>query len=239
MAERSLSAPALPPAEARIPAEKRAGETALELTAPAAAAQRAGGLLRRALAALKSPKTLIPLALITALWIALPLLGSKGGFPVKLLGWLSFARGGRGRALPGALGGVLGRGVTAAFWISLAWGGAGQTVKGAAALFRDRGAKHTLPALLLGAAAGAVLGWPVFAGVKTAFGGASAMAGLAGSLLSLEALGRQNGGLYRLAAALTAGKRDGVRSPRPGSAESLLAGLALGFALAAAVPAAL
>lgn len=247
MAEQNIPAAEAACFEARVPASRRAGETGLELTSRAAEAagltggaglSGAGSLLRRALAALKSPKTLIPLGLITVLWILLPLLGRRGGFPAKLLAWLSFAQGGLGRSLPGALGGVLGRGVTACAWISLAWGGAGQIGKGAAALFRDRGRKRSLLPLLLGAAVGAALSWPVFAGLKTA-SGKTAMAGLAGCLLSLESLGREGGGLYRLALRLCPGGQAGERGPNRGAAESLLIGLTLGSALGAAIPAAI
>ena len=229
----------------RIPADKTAGEISLgELTAElgelsaetAGQAENRRGFLARVLAVFQNQKTLIPLLGIVAVWIVLPLLKKPDALPVKLLSWLTFAKGGLGRNAVGAIGGALGRGVAAAGLISLFNGGFGAAAKGVASLWKDGGEKRSLVPLLIGAAVGAGL-YLFFAGIKTA-SLQTTMAGISGALLSLEALGKQGGGLSRLARALTAKAENGVRTARRCLSDSLLIGLSLGSVLAAAVAAA-
>lgn len=62
------------------------------------------------------------------------------------------------------------------------------------------------------------------------------MAGIAGAVLSLEALGGGTGKLYELAQSLTSRAENGVRSAVRGRCDGLLTGMTLGFALGTAVP---
>lgn len=238
----ALALPAAEPAPERIFAAAETGvidlgelepEAVSAASGPQGAKKGLAGFLDR----LRRPGTWIPLLLTAAAWIVSALFRGSDSPAVKLLSWLSFAKGGLGRSLPGMLGGALGRGVTAAAWASLFSGGLPQAGRGVAAFWKDGGRKRSLPLLLLGAAAGAGC-YLLFAGIKTA-SGATAMAGIAPALLSLEALGRKGGSLYRLAEGLTAKKQEGQRSPRQGLAESLLMGLPLGALLAAALTAVL
>lgn len=65
----------------------------------------------------KTPKRLIPLIVMSALWLILALLPALGinPWPVKLLSFLTFAQGGMYGGVWGAVGGVLGKAVFAYF----------------------------------------------------------------------------------------------------------------------------
>lgn len=229
----------------------RAGEFALELDAAEATTESAAGVsapagaLATALGrflggipgAFKKPKTLLFLLLMAVIWVVLALFRRSDAAAVQILSWLTFARGGQGRGVLGAVGGALGRGTVAAALASLFTGGLGHTLRGVGGIFKGSGEKRGLVPLLLGAVLGAAL-YLFFAGVQTA-SGATAMAGISGAVLALQALGKKGGGLYDLAAGLTSRAENGARVKRAGKAESLLLGLALGFAAAAALAAAL
>ena len=136
-------------------------------------------------------KTLFLTAALAMIWTVLGIFRDSGAAPVKFLSWLSFAEGGLDRSPVGALGGIAGKGAVAAVFASLFSGGAENALKGIAVLFKGKGEKRSLIYILLGLAAGAAL-YFVFAGFRTASSG-TAMAGIAGVLLSLQALGGRTG----------------------------------------------
>ena len=265
-AEKEPSAPAVSVQQAafesRIPADAHAGETALDLDAetddrpdsvsadlkgPGAALLEAlKGSLKGVLSLLKNPKSLIPLILIAVIWIILAWLQKRGsadagtesaGSPVvRILSFLTFAGTGKDRSAAGLIGTAFGQGTVAAAWISLFRGGLKSLFRGISSVFRKQESKRGIVPLLLGAAAGLLLYFVVFAGIRNA-SGATAMAGIAGALVSLQGLGNRSGGLFRLALSLFSRKENGTRTASESSAVNLLSGQTLGFVLSAAVSA--
>ena len=189
-----------------------------------------GGILQ----AFKNPVTLIGVLLFAVLWFVLSLFRDSDSGIVKALSWLTFSEGGLGRSIPGALGGVLGKGAVAAALLSLSPSGLKNTGKGVAALFTGHGEKRSILSLIIGTVVGGAL-YFAFAGLHASAG--TTMAGLAGVLLSLQALGGGSGKLYSLAQSLTSRAANGVREAARGRCDGLLTGLTAGFALATAVSA--
>lgn len=70
---------------------------------------------------LRNKKKLIPAVIMAVLWFVLSLLPLLGinSLPVKLLGYLSFAKGGTNAGVLGALGGTIGKGIFAYFISSM------------------------------------------------------------------------------------------------------------------------
>lgn len=207
---------------------------------PAASGVRspAGGLLDGALslvrgvaAVVRRPAALVGALVLAVLWFVLGSLRNSDSPVVKVLCWLTFAEGGLDRSVPGALGGVLGKGTVAAALVSLFNGGLKRAGKGVAAVFKGHGEKRSLVSLGIGLLVGAGL-YFVFTGPGASL--RSTMAGLSGTLLSLEALSG-DGGLYSLAEALTGKAQNGVRTAVRSRCDGLLTGLAAGFALTAAL----
>ena len=181
---------------------------------------------------LLKPWKLILAALMAGLWIFLDKYQASENIIIKVLSFLTFAKGGTDRAnLAATLGGYLGKGTVAVALGSLLTGGVGKVVRGIGAAF-EPGEKKSIPGAIIGAALGAGL-YLAFAGLGGGTG--SIMAGAAGALLCLENAGSQSGWFYKVAGAFTAKAQDGVRQVQNGKAASMLAGMALGFAAAAAV----
>lgn len=178
---------------------------------------------------IKKPKALIGTMVLAVLWFVLGWLGDSDSPVLKALSWLTFSEGGFDRSVPGAVCGALGKGMVATALVSLFAGGTKNTFKGVGALFSGHGEKRDVVSLIIGAVVGLVM-YFVFSGPDAS--GKTAMAGIAGLLLSLQALGGENGIIYELAQSLTAGKVNGVRTAVAGKCDGLLTGLALGFALA-------
>ncbi|MDD4753422.1 MAG: zinc ribbon domain-containing protein [Desulfitobacteriaceae bacterium] len=78
-------------------------------------------LLANTQAALRDKKRLIPALVLAVLWIVLIFLPRAGtdAVPVKILSWLTFAQGGLNGGLISKIGGILGKGLLAAFFTSL------------------------------------------------------------------------------------------------------------------------
>ncbi|GEM_PF-1215047 len=167
------------------------------------------------------PKVLLYTVFMAGLWTVLGALRNSGSDFIEALSWLTCAD-----------GGILGKGCTAVLLSSLFSGGIGNTFKGLGSLFSWKEGKGSILSLLLGIVVGAAS----CTGITMA-DPASAMAGIAGTLLSLQAAGRQDGLLYKLAEALTSAKNNDVRIAQRGKAKSLLGGLTLGFALITALTA--
>ena len=120
--------------------------------------------------------------------------------------------------------------MVAAGLLSLPRGGLTNAVHGIGALFAGHGEKRGILNVLLGIVLGAAA-YYVFVGPDNA-SAATAMPGIAGALLTLEALGSGNGKLYELARSLTSRISNGIREEAKGRCDGLLTGIALGFALA-------
>ena len=193
-----------------------------------------GSFLGGALKIFVKPGALIGTLLLAGLWFALAQFGDPDSEVVKALSWLTFAQGGAGRSIPGAVCGVLGKGTAAAALISLFSGGLGRFFKGIGAFFAGHGERRSFLSFLFGLVLGAGA-YFAFAGPELASAD-TAMAGIAGAVLSLEALGGGTGKLYELAQSLTSRAENGVRSAVRGRCDGLLTGMTLGFALGTAVP---
>ena len=191
-----------------------------------------GSLLGGALKIFVRPGALIGTALLAGIWIALAFFRDSGSEVVKALSFLTYADGGVDRGILGGVGGTLGKGTVAAALVSLFTGGLGKAFKGIGALFVGHGERRGFFSFLLGLLAGAAV-YLAFAGTFAPEDGI--MAGIAGALLSLEALGGGQGKLYALAESLTSKAEGGVRTARRGKIDGLLTGLTLGFAAAAAL----
>ncbi len=182
----------------------------------------------------KRPAALIGVVLLAALWFVLAQFRDSESEIVRILSWLTFSNGGFNRTVPGMVGGALGKGTVAAAFISLFTGGLKNLFRGIVALFTGHGEKRGIPGVLFGILIGTAVSFTI-TGLNASFG--APMAGIAGSVLSLEALGGGSGKLYTLAQSLTSRKVNGIRSEARGRCDGLLTGLALGFALAAALTA--
>ncbi len=183
----------------------------------------------------RKPSALIGTVLLAALWFVLAQFRGSDSQIVKILSFLTFSEGGFDRSVPGTVGGVLGKGTVAAALVSLFSGGLENAFKGIGALFTGHGEKRGIFSIIFGILIGGAV-YIAFVGSDNA-SGATAMAGIAGAILSLEALGGGRGKLYELAQSLTSRKKDGVRTAMRGKCDGLLTGLTMGFALAAALAA--
>lgn len=205
-------------------------KAATEVLSPASAVTQGissffGGILRF----FKNPKALIGTVVLTLVWFLLGWLGDSDSTVVKMLSWLTFSEGGFDRSLPGAVCGALGKGTVAAALVSLFTGGMKNTFKGVGVFFSGHGEKRDVVCIVIGVVVGIAV-YFVFAGTDAS--GKTAMAGVGGALLSLQALGGGSGRIYELAQSLTAANTNGIRTAVAGKCDGLLTGLALGFALA-------
>ena len=188
-----------------------------------------GSYLGGALKIITKPGALIGTILLAGMWFALDYFKDSGSELVKILSWLTYSEGGYGRPIAGMVGGILGKGTVAAAILSVFNGGIGRTFKGLAALFTGKGQKRGILGILLGIVIGAAA-YLFFAG--TGASKETAMAGIAGTLLAMQAMGGESGKLYDLAKSLTSRKTDGFRSEVKGKCLGLLTGITLGFAIA-------
>ena len=192
------------------------------------------GFLKGIVSLFRDPKSAIVPIVFAVLWIVLAFLRDSDLLPVRALSWLTFAEGGLDRSgIAGMIGGILGKGVVAAALGSLFTGGIPNFFKGIGSVFQGTGEKRSFVSLVTGAVLGAAL-YFAFTGPELA-SKATAMAGIAGAVLSLESISRKEGPLYSLAQSLTSKVQDGVRTAQSGKAQSLLSGLVLGFAIATAL----
>lgn len=180
---------------------------------------------------LKKPWKLIPFAVIVILWVSLWNRRMSSDDTIEFLSWLTFTEGGMYRdGTLGIIGGYLGKGVTAAALGSVFFGGIPAFFKGIPGVFKSLGKGRSIVAIIIGAIVGAAL-YVAFAGYEEACSD-TAMAGIAGVMISLEAMGRKNSWLYKMAVSVTAKARDGVKTIRENAANGLFTGMAAGFAVA-------
>ena len=187
----------------------------------------------------KNPVSLIGTLALAALYVFLALNRGSDSPIIKWLSLLTYAEGGFDRGgldsvqeILGTIGGTIGKGTTAAALLSLFNGGLLNVFMGIGALFTGHGEKRSFISLLFGILLGGAA-YFVFTGRQPSEG--SFVAGIAGAVLSLEALGAGSGKLYTLAQSLTSRASDGIRTAIRGKCDSLLTGMTLGFGIAAAV----
>ena len=189
----------------------------------------------------KNPLALIGTLALAALYYYLSLNRGSDLPVIKWLSLLTYSEGGYARGsldsvqgILGTVGGTLGKGTTAAALISLFNGGLIRTFKGIGTFFKGHGDKRSILSILFGIILGGALFF-AFTGREPSEG--SFIAGIAGALLALQALGGSSGKLYALAQSLTSRVSNGVRTAAQGKCDSLLTGLTLGFAAASAISA--
>lgn len=179
----------------------------------------------------KDKKKLIPIAILGGVWIILILLQALGinPLPVRFAAWLTFAQGGASNNIVRMAGGVLGKGVFASCFVWILSGG----YKNIGSGLKRLGGIHkqlSLPQLgwLLTGAGAALIIYNFMAGYAAFI---KSMAAVAAFLLVLRALGSNGGFIRKLTASLTAKKNGGKRIENAVPLNSILQGLALGFAL--------
>ncbi len=174
-------------------------------------------------------KALLFTAAISALWIWLNHLrlfeGLDGIFAV--LAKLTYSRGGTGGTVLEIIGGSLGKGIVGAALCSILYGGIGKMIRGIGNIFREPGFNIGAALLGFGIAAATYQFTAGFAGTD------GFMVGVAGAMLSLEALSVREGFLVNLAASFSAQKvKTGQTTGRrllPGRYKGFLTGAAIGF----------
>ena len=190
------------------------------------------GLDSRGVPGTEVPAALAGGALFAVIWFVLAQLRGSDSPVVRILSWITFSEGGFDRSVPGMFGGILGKGTVAAALLSLFTGGRKYLMKGMGTLFAGRSGKRGLLSILAGMILGG-LAYFAFAGKNASWD--TAMAGIAGAILSLKALGRGSGRLYELSQSLTSRRVNGARTITKGRCDGFLTGLTLGFVLAAAL----
>lgn len=180
----------------------------------------------------KNPLSLIVTILMAVLWFVLARYKDTDLLIIRILSWLTYAEGSYGRSIPGMIGGILGMGTVAATYTSLFNGGIVNAGKGIVALFKGHGKKRSIVCIIIGVVIGGLL-YFIFAGRNISAD--TAMAGIAGTVLSLEALGGCRGKLYSLVQAVTSKTANGVRSAMQGRIDGMLTGMTIGFAVATIV----
>lgn len=171
------------------------------------------------------PKNLITIAIVIAVWFVMNILMKYTSIPMEIPSAITYAHGGLDRSsIIGAIGGVIGKGTVAALIVTLVNGGFKRIGSGIKNIFKGTGEKRSIVCLIIGTVISALL-YFLFVGFKTA-SIYSVAVGVSGILLSLQAVGGKTTAVHGLASSLTA---------RKGRAQSLLSGMALGFAVATAL----
>ncbi|WP_081664811.1 zinc-ribbon domain-containing protein [Butyrivibrio sp. FCS006] len=175
------------------------------------------------------PKNLILAIALGAVWIVCGINRNSDDSVTNLLSFLTFGEGGYDRDGLGVIGGLAGKGTVAVMLSSLLSGGIPNTIKGAAGIFKKSEEKKSIPLFIVGILLGG-LGYIAFAGINNV-SAITSMAGIAGAVVALQAVGQKDGWIYRIAQSLTAKKINGIRTSQDGKITSLLGGVALGFAI--------
>ena len=177
-----------------------------------------------------NPGAMIMTVVLAGLWVWLGMNRGSDSTLVKALSWLTFSEGGFNRDEIGAIGGIAGKGVVGVVLASVFSGGIRKFGAGLGAVFGKTDSKRSVVSMIIGMLIG-MLFYYVFVGNSNSTG-ATEMAGRSGAVLSLQALGSKNGNIYRIAEAFTSKKINGIRTAQDGMVNSLLSGIAIGFALA-------
>lgn len=210
-----------------------AGTPVMEILSPIKVlAASIGGFLRGIVNLVRNPKSAIIPFVFAVIWIVLAFLRDSGLLPVRILSWLTFAEGGLDRgSIVGMIGGILGKSVVVTMFASLFSGGAVSFLRGLKDIFNGKGEKRGVLTIIIGLVTGVLL-YFAFSGFGTASAGTS-MAGIAGAILSVEAVGGSGGMIGSLAQSVTSKMQSGVRVPQHGKAVGLLTGMSLGFLIVA------
>ncbi len=178
--------------------------------------------------AFKDRNTLLFSIVIGLLWIILSILNRNhiGGKVSGFLSWLTFANDGGKRGILGTAGRYLGQITVAGGLFSLITEARGiGSVKQWSGYFKD---KSSLGTVLFGAGIAMML-YNFFV-AKATMG--DTMVAISGVILSLEALGSQNGFIFETARSLTAKKNGKSRIADSAKTNALLTGIGMGCALA-------
>ncbi|MBQ6519072.1 MAG: zinc-ribbon domain-containing protein [Anaerolineaceae bacterium] len=186
-----------------------------------------GGIFR----IFKNPASLIGTLALAALYVFLSQNRNSDSAIIKWVSLLTYAEGGFDRSsMLGKIGGTLGKGTVAAALFSFFNGGLPRFFKGIGALFKGHGEKRSFLSILFGIILGGAV-YFAFVGRYPSQG--SFVVGIAGAMLSLEALGSGSGKLYTLAQSLTSKVTNTIRVTVQGKCDGILIGLTIGFVLAA------
>ena len=198
--------------------------------------------IRKSLKVLKNPKQMIPTIVLGLFWLVLALLGSFGidPLPVRILSFLTFAQGGMFGGVLGAVGGILGKIVVAAFLNAIIiplfqkkapFTGIGGGIK---SFFKSLAIKSiTAVAPLLG---GIGLSLLVYAFMNNSQSLQNSIVGIIAFVMLLQNMGRQGGFLWGLVFSV-AGSISKGKTPSYIGVSRCLSGMTLGFALAVSLSA--
>jgi hypothetical protein len=213
-------------------------ESPLSPTAFLKASLREGFALIKQL--IKNPKELIPMLILSIIWLVLSILPALGvnPWPVRLLSFLTFAQGGMYGGVWGAFGGLIGKVVFAYFAsvliLPLFCGknplkGLGRGWKEFFSGLAISGINAVVP-LVLGVGA-ALIAFNFLTGNA---GAVNSMAGIAGFLLAVRSLTRRGGFLWGLTLSIANSLSKG-RIPAPVTVSRAIAGCAAGSAMGTAL----
>lgn len=227
-------------------ASDRAGETALQLPQVQSALSFAeeakavlnpftefftgvSGFFKGIINIIKYPKALTFSVVLTWIWILLIALKQFriGGIFTDALSWITFAQGGLGNGLRGIVGGLFGKVVVASGLYALLDGGI-DIGKGIKQWFNCFNASSNTGAILTGAGLSLIL-YNFF--VANANLGTT-MVAITGMILSLQALGSQNGFIFRMARSLMSKKLGNHRVSNDVRANAFISGIGMGSVLA-------
>ena len=193
------------------------------------------GYFRRFGEVLKHPKMLIPTLVLVAVWIILGIIQNhvRANLPMKVLNFLTFAQGGLYGGFIGAVGGVLGKVVVAAFVNMLFMplfhlGSPFSNFKSSLTNFKDSfkvESSKALKPLFMGTGI-ALLLYVLFNWTQSV---ENCMVGIMSAIATLSALGRRNGLLWGLVSSIVGSLSKG-KTPDSQRIARLLTGLSLGFA---------
>lgn len=186
-----------------------------------------GSYLKGILSIIKKPSVLFGTIFLAIFMYLTVLFRDADSEMLRAIAWLTYAEGGFDRSQLGMIGGILGRGAVIAALLSVFRGGVPNAFKGIGAFFVGHGEKRGFFTVIFGMLLG-FAAYVAFVGVDATSD--AAMAGIAGAVLSLQALGSKSGKLYALAQSFSSSKQDGMRQAREGKADGILNGLTIGFA---------
>ncbi len=190
-------------------------------------------VIRGAKNLIKNKKILIPTAILSILWIVLVIL-KKTGFnplPIKIMSFLTYAQGGISNNLLRAAGGLIGKGVFAAFFISFFAGdnpfkGFGRNISGVFKSIKfNTLSKSSISLIAVGIA---LVMYNFITGYATLWNSTACIAAL---LMVIRSFGKTNGFLRTFLITLTSKKINGVRKADNSLVEQIISGIVIGLAL--------
>lgn len=194
------------------------------------------GYLRQCGEVFKHPKLLLPTLILALVWIILGILQThvRANLPMKVLNFLTFAQGGLYGGFIGAVGGILGKVVVAAFVnvliVPLFQGGHpfsnfGSSLTAFKESFKSESSEALTP--LFKGIGWALIFYVLFNWTQSA---ENSMVGIMSAVAALLALGRKGGLVWGLVSSI-AGSLSKGKTPDYTNIMRVLTGLSLGFAL--------